>query len=522
MSGLRPQASIGAELREAAREVPDGAAWLHDGTSTSFAQLWTEVREAAAALVARGVRVGDPIVVWAANDRQTAVAMLAVATTGATIVPINTRYTATEVEHIIGRTDPVLVMAPDETAGRAIAEEALSVAGRVPVVCIGRGGPPRAVAWNSLLAGVKSASLEEVDTRVDSMTGEEVVIIQFTSGTTGRPKGVRLRQGPLLRTSAAWTDVAGLRQGDVYPVMYPLAHIGGFKTGLVTTLVARATTVLVPQVRADSIVEVMDRQCVTFFNGPPAVLRTLLDEREAGRMTAPSTLRTVVMGSAIVPPQLVRDLRNTLGVEDVMVAYGLTEATGVCLMTRRGDSIDVVSATLGRPLPGIEVRTEGASTDDPRPIEVRGDNVMLGYLDDPQATAAAVRDGWLDTGDLGWTDELGYVHIAGRSTDMLLVGGFNVYPAEVEHALVEHPDITQAAVVGVAHQRLGEVPVAFVVAREGAVLTVDAVIEYARTRLANYKVPRDIRILPELPRGHVGKVQRAALRSRASEPRARS
>ncbi|MGM7700078.1 AMP-binding protein [Microbacterium sp. A84] len=522
MTKISPAKSIGAELRNAAREAPDGVAWLHGESATTFGEQWAEVREAAAALVSKGVRLGDLVIVWAANDRPTAVALLAAATAGATIVPINTRYTAAEVEHIIGRTHPVLVMAPAEAGGRAIAEEALRIAGDAPVVCLGPVAPSGTLPWTALMAGVDSISLATIDARVDSMTGEEVAIIQFTSGTTGRPKGVRLRQGPLLRTSAAWADVAGLHRGDTYPVVYPLAHIGGFKTGLITTLVARATAILVPIVRAESIVEIMNRHRVTFFNGPPAVLRTLLDERDAGKLPLANTLRTVVMGSAIVPPQLVRDLRTTLGVEDVMISYGLTEATGVCLMTRRGDSVDLVSESLGCALPGVDVRTDGATADEPRPIEVRGDNVMLGYLDDPEATAAAVRDGWLDTGDTGWTDEHGYVHIAGRSTDMLLVGGFNVYPAEVENALAEHADISQAAVVGLEHERLGEVPVAFIVARAGATLTVDDVITHARSRLANYKVPREIRILPELPRGHVGKIDRAALRARASELQAES
>ncbi len=347
------------------------------------------------------------------------------------------------------------------------------------------------------------------------------MVLQYTSGTTGLPKGALLRQGPMLATAATWASVVGMGHGDVYPVAYPLAHVGGYKTGLLTTLAARATAVLFPVVTSDTLVGAVSQHHPTIVNGPPPVLRELLTAVEDGRLPASTSIRTVVTGSSIVPPQLVRDLARVLGVADVINAYGLSEATGVCMMTRRGDSLTLVCETVGAPIDGVKVRTapspEGpARTAGPETgeIEVSGPNVMVGYLDDPAATAEAMDDGWLRTGDLGWVGGDGYVRIVGRAKDMVVVGGFNVYPAEVEHALADHPDVSEAAVVGVPDERLGEVAVAFVVP-SSAVLAPDVLVQWCRDRLASFKVPRHVWLVDALPRGAVGKVAKTNLRTRA-------
>jgi len=311
--------------------------------------------------------------------------------------------------------------------------------------------------------------------------------------------------------------VVGLRRGDVYPVLYPLAHVGGFKTGVISAFHARATSTLVPQVSSASIVEIVRSGRVAVLNAPPTAQAYVLAARRSGALPGELGIRTAVIGSATVPPALVRGLVEDLGVADVVIGYGLTEATGVCTMTRRGDPLELVSGTIGRPIDGVEVRvnpTGDGAADGVGELEVRGANVMAGYLDDPAATAEAMHDGWLRTGDLGWIGPDGYVRLAGRTRDLVIVGGFNVYPVEIEHALVDHPAVREVAVVGLPDSRLGEVTAAFVV---GGGIEPDALLAWCRERLANFKVPRHLWLVDELPRNAMGKIVKTDLARRAAE-----
>jgi HIP---CoA ligase len=234
-----------------------------------------------------------------------------------------------------------------------------------------------------------------------------------------------------------------------------------------------------------------------------------------------STLRVAVTGAATIAPTLIGEMLEVLGVDHVFTAYGLTETTGICTITRAGDPVATIAETSGRPVPHVDlaiVAEDGRSvpTGNRGEILVRGFNVMAGYLDDSAATGEAIKDGWLHTGDIGWIGDDGCLRIVDRLKDMIIVAGFNAYPAEIEHALLEHGDVDQAAVVGVPDERLGEVPVAFVVPRPGAALDVEVLAVFCRTRLANFKRPRFIHVVDALPVNAAGKVVKADLRARIS------
>ncbi|MGI5267690.1 AMP-binding protein [Nonomuraea sp. CA-218870] len=494
-------------LAAAAEDAAHVPALLCEGESVTYAELHARVREGAAAWRAHGLRPGDRVACWAANTIDCTVAMLSAIVAGGVLVPLNPRYTVSEVAAILPRVSPRFLVAPGLLAGRRLAAEALPVAGDARVVALGPEAPGGAVSWDEFLAG---AAQEQ-----DGTPGE-IIAIQFTSGTTGKPKGAVLRQAPMLTTARTWAEVVGLGRGDVYPVTYPLAHIGGFKTGLLSPFQARATAALIPVVSAESIAEIVRTLPVAVLNAPPAAQQYVVAARRNGGIPGELSIRVAVIGSAIVPPALVRDLKQELGVGDVVIGYGLTEATGVCTMTRRGDPLDLVCDTIGRPIDGVRARIWApGATGAPvvGEIEVTGSNVMAGYLDDPEATAEVMRDGWLRTGDLGWIGDDGYVRIAGRARDMVIVGGFNVYPAEVEHVLADHPAVADAAVVGVPDDRLGEVTAAFVVA--SGELDESELLTWCRERLANFKVPRRVWILDELPRGAVGKIAKPRLQELA-------
>lgn len=533
----RVSQTIAGELSAAAAGYPDDVAVRCEDEKRTFAELQRDVRRAARGLLAAGVQPGDRVALWAPNTLDAAIALLAIVVSGGIVVPLNTRYRAREVAGILERARCRMIIAPGSFLGRSFAAEALDVAGLTAVVSLGGHDPEGARPWPDIIAAGASVSGQEVEKRSEVQSGEDVVVVQFTSGTTGQPKGALLRQGPMLATAMTWADIVGMGHGDVYPVAYPLSHVGGYKTGLLTTLAARATAILFPVVTSETLVAAVSAHHPTIINGPPPVLRSLLSAVEEGKLSAGTRIRVAVTGSSIVPPPLLRDLSRLLGVTDVINAYGLTEATGVCMMTRRGDPIELVCETVGTAIDGVQLRiaSSAAAPGDYSPagapagpadpdrsagtaaigeIEVRGRNVMAGYLDDPSATAEVMDDGWLRTGDIGWIGDDGYVRIAGRAKDMVVVGGFNVYPAEIEHVLADHPDVLEAAVVGIPDERLGEIAVAFVVPLSAAPVP-DALVAWCRDRLANFKVPRRVWIIDSLPRGAVGKVAKLDLRERA-------
>ncbi|HEY5108423.1 MAG TPA: AMP-binding protein, partial [Acidimicrobiales bacterium] len=324
-----------------------------------------------------------------------------------------------------------------------------------------------------------------------------------------------------LRTFATWAEVVGLRAGDRYLIVNPFFHTFGYKAGILACLMAGATMVPEPVFDVDLVLQRVSDERISVLPGPPTIFQSILDhpKRDAYDL---STLRLVVTGAAVVPVELVESLWSDMGVETVLTAYGLTEATGTVTMCRRGDSAEVISATSGRAIPDVEVRIVDAdghevATGEAGEIVVRGYNVMSGYFRDAEASAAAIDDdGWLHTGDVGFVDAAGNLAITDRLKDMYVSGGFNVYPAEVEAVLRRHPAVGQVAVVGVPDRRMGEVGLAVVVPRPGADTggLADALPAFAKEQLANFKAPRRVEVVDVLPTNASGKVLKRELRAR--------
>jgi len=270
------------------------------------------------------------------------------------------------------------------------------------------------------------------------------------------------------------------------------------------------------------VLERIKKRRISVLPGPPTLYQTIMAHPDRHSYDL-SSLRLAVTGAAVIPVELVRRMRTDLGFQTVITGYGLTEACGIATMCRFDDDPETIATTSGRAIPGVEVRCvdkEGAEVarGEPGEIVVRGYNVMLGYYDDPKATAEVIdADGWLHTGDIGVMDERGYLRITDRIKDMYICGGFNCYPAEIELMLRDHPEIVQAAVVGVPDDRMGEVGMAFVVPVSGTELTPDSLIAWARAHMANYKVPRYVRLVRELPVNAMGKVMKYVLREQAAD-----
>jgi len=318
-----------------------------------------------------------------------------------------------------------------------------------------------------------------------------------------------------------WAERVDLRKGDRYLIVNPFFHTFGYKAGWVACLLRGATIVPMPIFDVAETVRQIEHNKISFMPGPPTIYQSLLAEVAKGKPRDFSSLRVAVTGAAPVPPALVKRMRDELGMQNVVNGYGMTEC-GVISMTRQGDDPETIAHTCGFPMPGMEVRCVDDASQDVPPGEtgeilVRSYAVMQGYLDNPAATAEAIDpERWLHTGDVGSVDDRGYLRITDRKKDMYISGGFNCYPAEIEKLLCGHPAVEIAAVVGVPDERLGEIGKAFIVLRRGARAEPEEIIAWARGMMANYKAPRLVEVVADLPRNASGKVLRMALREQAS------
>ncbi|MFD4459082.1 FadD3 family acyl-CoA ligase [Nocardia sp. NPDC058480] len=465
-------------VTSAADRFGDAEAVVDGALRLSFTELAARVRRAAGALAAAGIGKGDRVALWAPNSAEWMIAAFGVLTAGAVLVPVNTRFKAGEAADVIRRSGAKAVLVEQGFLGTDYTGVT-----EVPVF------------------DLKSGFLDSGEPFECAVAGTDVADIIFTSGTTGRPKGVTMNHRQTLRLYAEWCDLADLRQGDRYLIVNPFFHTFGYKAGLVAALIRGATVLPVPVFDVETVLDLVERERVTMLPGPPTLYHALLEAKGSRDL---SSLRAAVTGAADIPVELIRRIAQELPFRSIMTGYGLTEA-GTATASRPGDSFEQIATTVGQPCDGVEVRIAEDSE-----VLVRGYSVMLGYLDDPDATAATIDpDGWLHTGDLGELDIDGRLRIVGRKKDMFIVGGFNAYPAEIEGFLLEHPAVTQAAVVGVPDERLGQVGRAYVVAK--AEVTEDELIAWSRDRMAGYKVPRSVRFLDALPLNATGKVMKDQL-----------
>ncbi|MBI3212887.1 MAG: fatty acid--CoA ligase family protein [Mycobacterium sp.] len=513
-----PPQTTPAVLDRIARGLADHKALITPEKTLTFAELRAEVRQAAAAMINLGVDVGARVAIWAPNTWHWVVACLATHYAGAVVVPLNTRYTAGEATDILARTQAPLLIAMGEFLGTDRVADldraqlpALRDIVRIPL-------DKADGTWDEFVArGTAAGDLDAADARAAAVRPDDVSDILFTSGTTGRSKGVLCAHRQSLAGSAAWAACGEVTSTDRYLCINPFFHNFGYKAGILACLQTGAT--LIPQLTFDpeQAMAAVAEHRATVLPGPPTIYQTLLDHPKRASYDL-SSLRFAVTGAATVPVVLIERMQSELDIDIVLTAYGLTEASGFGTMCRSDDDAVTVATTCGRPIAEFELRIDGAfgEPDIAGEVLLRGPCVMLGYLDDPAATDAAIdADGWLHTGDVGTLDAAGNLRITDRLKDMYICGGFNVYPAEIEQVLARLPGVAEAAVIGVPDERLGEVGKAFVVKRPGAELDEQTVIAYTREHLANFKTPRSVEFLDVLPRNPGGKVVKPTLRKRA-------
>ncbi|GAA4719130.1 FadD3 family acyl-CoA ligase [Nocardioides conyzicola] len=487
--------TIPAALGDAADRFGDHPAYVQDGEVVSFLELLRRVRRAARAYVALGLQPGDRVCVWAPNSIGWVVAALATSYAGGTLVPVNSRYTGHEVADVVDRTGARIVVVADGFLGRTQVDDLRAASDLSSVLAV-----IDLVDLPDLDLG--SVTTADVDRLAESVSPDDPADILFTSGTTGRSKGAVSAHRQTVGVARAWGELGGVTGQDRYLVINPFFHSFGYKVGIVTGLLTGATLYPVATFDLDETMQLIETERISVLPGAPTIFTSLLNA--PGRADRDlSSLRLAVTGAAVVPVVLIERMRDELAIDQVVTAFGMTEAV-VVTMCREGDSAETVATTCGRAVPGMETRI-GPDGE----LLVRGDYVMLGYFDDPEATAEAIdADGWLHTGDVGVLDDDGNLSITDRLKDMYISGGFNVYPAEVEQTLARMEGVADVAVVGVPDERMGEVGKAYVVGTARP----DDVIAYAKERLANFKVPRHVEVVDALPRNLSGKVLKTQLR----------
>jgi fatty-acyl-CoA synthase len=539
VTDLGPALTLGQMLDGAAARFPHREAIVFRGERVTYAALKRRVDDFARGLLALGLGRGDHVVLWMPNCVEWNVANLGIAKIGAVTVTCNSRYRALEVEYVLRQSDAKALIMVDRFAAAKIdylgvldelLPEARSADGlpgaRFPalrhVVVLGAEVPKGAVDF---------AAVERMGGRPGAPSFEGIAIgpddsveMLYTSGTTGEPKGCLLSHGNMYYKCRVYVDLHKWTHADRYLVPVPYFHIFGSMGGVAANCLAGSTQVLMDVFDAGEAMRLIQAERVTIFSGVPTMFITVLGHPAFGTFDL-SSLRTGSIGAAPVPVEIMKkilDREGGLGM-DALVVYGLTEATGGTHWTRPGDPIEKRVATVGLRTPEIEDRIVDPVTGRALPpgqegeVCIRGSTLMLGYYRKPDATAEKIRDGWLHTGDMGIQDADGYLRITGRVSDMIIVGGFNTYPAEIENFYLRHPGILEVSIVGVPDPIMGEVVMAFVIPKPGATLSAEAVIAFARDKIANFKVPRYVEIVEQFPLTGSGKVQKFKQKAYAVE-----
>jgi fatty-acyl-CoA synthase len=500
---------------------------------------WTEVRDAARGLarglMAVGIQQGDHIAVWLPNQPEWILTWFAATYAGAVVVPVNTRYKTEEVRYILGQSEArMLVMRESflgidylamlhdlcpglpETGGGGAA-----LPGLRSVVLAGS-APPGARTFAALKSSAGDVSEQELDERAASVDPEDRTIIVYTSGTTGHPKGA-MHGHRILRNECSIAEYLDIDAESRALGHMPFYHVAGGFSAVLPALITGSALVLMERWDPTEALELIERERISVLGGTPTQFIDLLRHPRRGQLDL-SSLRTGWIGGATNPRAVIEGVIGEIGMKGLLPVYGMTETTSVTTYPHPDDPLEVRLSGKGAPISDFEVKVidtkSGAELDagGKGEICVRGHVVMQGYYNDPEATGASIDpDGWFHTKDLGVLDEKGYLSITGRVSDMFIVGGSNAYPAEIEAALSEHPDIVQACVVGAPDDRLGEVGYAFVECRPEAAVTEQDIISFCKGRLANYKVPRRVMFLSSWPQTATGKVQRFRLKEMAAE-----
>ncbi|EIT85201.1 AMP-binding domain protein [Fictibacillus macauensis ZFHKF-1] len=524
--------TIGARLKEQvdAYGHKEAVVYSKENIRYTYEAFYKATEAVAKGLLAAGIQKGDHIAVWATNVPEWVLLQFGSARIGAVLVTVNTSYQQAELEYLLKQSDTKMLFLIDgyrDASYVEMAQEVMRKKEQFPLlesfVHIGPQSPQNMMSWDHLLLNGANITDETLYTIEQSLDPDDVINMQYTSGTTGFPKGVMLTHNNVLGNAERLAEAMKLTAEDSLCIPVPFFHCFGCVIGTLTAMTAGATMVPIVQFNPRDVLQTVEKEKCTALHGVPTMFIAELNDEQFSQFDL-SSLRTGVMAGSTCPIEVMKKVINAMGMSEITIAYGQTETSPVFTQTRPEDPIEKRVKTVGKKHPGVEIKVVDPVTNEevaigqPGELCTRGYHVMKGYYKMPDATMAAIdQEGWLHTGDLAVMDEDGYVTITGRLKDMIIRGGENIYPREVEEFLYSHPAILDVQVIGVPDEKYGEKVAASIRLKEGKQVSAEEIITYCTGQIAKFKIPEYIFFVKEYPMTASGKIQKYKLREEARQ-----
>lgn len=542
MIGLLNEKTVGEIVKEAARKFPDTEAYVYPehGIRKTYKEFDKETDELAKAFIGMGIQKGEHVAIWSDNKREWLLSQFATGKMGAVLVTVNTNYQEKELEYLLQQSDATTLILCESFKGtsyldivRAIcpeiihAEKGNILSEKFPhfkrVIVMTDNEYEGMYSWTDLLSHADKVSDDTLENALMSLHNEEVINIQYTSGTTGFPKGVMLSHKNVVNNGQLVGDYIYLTEKDRLCIPVPFFHCFGCVMGTIASVTHGTTMVIIEQFNPGEALQIVQDEKCTALHGVPTMFIAELNHPDFKQFNL-STLRTGIMAGSICPIEVMKKVITDMGASEITIAYGQTESSPVITQTKTDDPIEKRVSSVGKPHPAVEVKIIDPLTGEDTPAGVpgelctRGYLVMKGYYKNEQATMSAIDpNGWLHTGDIAVVDEEGYIDITGRIKDMVIRGGENIYPKEVEEFLYQHPKVQDVQVVGVPDPKYGEELMAWVILKSGEQITSDELKEYCKGKISFHKIPKYIEFIEAYPMTASGKIQKFLLREMSKE-----
>lgn len=536
------EVTVGKLLEEKANAYPEHEAVVYAdrGLRMTYRQFDEYCRLVARSLMKLGIQSGEHIAIWATNTPEWLACQFATGKMGAVLVTVNTNYRTAELEYLLKQSDSTTLLLIEQYRDTSYIDTIYEIAPelyecqpgqlkakRLPrlknVIVLGDKRYPGTYTWNDLLAMAQDTAEEELDQRMNSLDPHDVINMQYTSGTTGFPKGVMLSHYNIINNAYNIAQCMKLTKDDRLCIPVPFFHCFGCVLGVLACVSVGATIVPIQEFNATQVLQTVQDEKCTALHGVPTMFIAELNDPDFEKYDL-SSLRTGIMAGSNCPIEVMKAVIEKMGAKEITIAYGQTESSPVITQTRTDDPIHLRVETVGRALPNVEVKIVEPGTNKEVPCGVQGElctrgyHVMKGYYNNPEATKEAIdEEGWLRTGDLAIMDENGYCRITGRLKDMIIRGGENIYPREIEEFLYQHPKILDVQVVGVPDEKYGEEVMAWIILKPGQTATAEEVQEFCRGKISRHKIPRYIEFTDSYPMTASGKIQKFKLREQAKQ-----
>jgi len=534
--------TVGEIVREQAELYPNQEAYVYPehGIRKTYKEFDEETDQLAKAFIGMGIEKGENVAIWSDNKREWLLSQYATGKMGAVLVTVNTNYQATELEYLLKQSDTTTLILDESFKGtsyidiiRTVCPELVTSKGgsissdKLPhfkrIILMTEREEVGMYKWSELMAQADKVTNEQFEEQFHSLDSDDVINIQYTSGTTGFPKGVMLTHNNVVNNGKQIGDYMKLTEQDRVCIPVPFFHCFGCVLGTLAAVTHGSAMILLEQFDALRVLQAVQDEKCTALHGVPTMFIAELNHPEFKNYDT-STLRTGIMAGSVCPIEVMKRVIEDMGASEITICYGQTEASPVITQTKTDDPIGKRVSTVGKPHPNVEVKIIDPVTGEELPVGVpgelctRGYNIMKGYYNNAEATREAIdAEGWLHTGDIAVMDADGYIDITGRIKDMVIRGGENIYPKEVEEFLYTHPEIADVQVVGVPDAKYGEELMAWIILKKGVDLDEESVREFCKGRISHHKIPKYIEFIKEYPMTASGKIQKFKLREMSVE-----